>query len=81
MYLYQLVFSFSSHEYPEEDFLDRMIIIALNLGETSILFSIVIASIYILTNSVHCLKKFLTNVINTFSFFFLKFHNNAAEHH
>ena len=49
MHLYQLVFSFSSHEYPEEDLLDLMVIIALNLGETPILFSKVIASVYILT--------------------------------
>ena len=53
IYLLKLVFSFCSHKYPVVELLDHMVVLFLFFWGTSVLFSlfsIVIITIYILTN-------------------------------
>ena len=45
MYLFKLLFLFSSDKYPEEDLLYYMVVLFLIFGEISILFSIVASPI------------------------------------
>ena len=49
--LFELVFSFSSHKYPEVQLLDYMVVLFLIFWGPSILFSIVAAPVNIPTNS------------------------------
>ena len=51
MFLFELVFLFSSEKYPDVEFLDHLVALFLIFGGTSILFSIVSVFIYIPTNS------------------------------
>ena len=51
LYLFKLVFSYSSAKYGEVELLDHMVVLFLCLWGNSILFSIVTAPIYIPTNS------------------------------
>ena len=52
IYLFELVFSFSSDIYPGVDLLDHIVVVFLIFWGTSTLFSIVAVPIYILTNRV-----------------------------
>ena len=51
-YLFSIATLFPSDIHPEVELLDHMVVLFLILGETSIIFSIVAAPIYIPTNSV-----------------------------
>ena len=57
MYLFELVFLFSLDIYLGEELLDHTVVLFLVFSGTSILFSIVVATIYIPTNNaqVFCL--------------------------
>ena len=52
IYLFKLVFLFSSVIYPGVELMDHMVVLFLGFWGTSILFSIVAAPVYIPTNSV-----------------------------
>ena len=52
IYLFKVLFSFSFDTYPGVELLDHMVVLCLICWETSILFSIVAAPVYIPTNSV-----------------------------
>ena len=52
MYLFELLFSFSSYIYPTVESLDHMVVLFLVFWGTSILFSTVAAPVYIPTNSI-----------------------------
>ena len=47
IYLFELVFSFSSDKYPRVDLLDCLLVLFLIFGETAILFSIAATIVYI----------------------------------
>ena len=51
MYLFELVFSFSSNTFPGVEFLDHMVVLFLFFWEISILFSTVAVPIYVTSNS------------------------------
>ena len=52
IYLFELVFSFSSDKHPVVELQDHMVVLFLVFETPSILFSIVAAPVYIPTNSV-----------------------------
>ena len=62
MYLFELVFLFSSDIYPGVELLSPMVVLFLVFWETSILFSTVAAPIYIPTNSVQGNPHFLMSM-------------------
>ena len=51
MFLFELVFLFSSEKYPEVEFLDHLVVLVLIFWGTTTLFSIAAAFSYIPTNS------------------------------
>ena len=53
MYLFELVFSLFPDIYPAAELLDHTVVLSLVFWGTSILFSTVVAPIYIPTNSIH----------------------------
>ena len=75
MYLFELVFLFFSDIYLRVDLLDDMVVLILVFWETSILFSIVAAPIYIPTNYVLEFPFFhiLTNICPLWSFWWQPF--------
>ena len=65
IFIFELVFSFSSDIYPGVELLDHMLFLFLIFWETSILFSIVAIPIYVPTNSVLGFR-FLHILANTY---------------
>ena len=75
MYLFKLVFLFSSNICPGVGLLDHMVVLVLVFWGTSILFSIVAAPTYIPTNSVGGFPflHILTNICYLWSFWWYLF--------
>ena len=69
IYLFRLVFSFSSDKYPEVELLDHLVVLFLIFGGNSILFSTVVGPIYISTNSAQAFP-FLHTPANTYFLYF-----------
>lgn len=63
--LFEILISFPWDIYPEGGLLDHMKNSSFNFGETSVLFAIMIAAIYIPTNSIEGLP-FLHSLTNTY---------------
>ena len=65
------VYGFFFYIYPEAELLDYMVVLLLVFWGTSIQFSIVVAAIYIPTNSVQVFSflRTLTNICYLYSFY------------
>ena len=77
-YLFEIVISFSLDKYSAVELLDHIVILFLMFWGTSILFSIVVAPIYIPTNSAQGFP-FLQILGNTCFLFFDDSHSNRCE--
>ena len=75
VYVFELVFSFSSDKYPVVELLNHMAVLFLIFWGNSILFSIVAAPIYISTNSAQVFPflHILANICYLLSFWYKPF--------
>ena len=73
MYLFELVFLFSSDKYPEVELLDQIVALLLVFKGITILFSIVATQIYIPSNSVQRFPFF--HILNS-TCYLLSFYNS-----